>query len=104
MQDVGVDPPQLVRIEHRATLADALERERLEQLSARQDLALVARVKSEQGEIADQRIGYEARAAPVSDRDRGLARALAHLAAVAIQDERHVREPGRRFAERLVEH
>ena len=104
VQHVPVHPAQLVRVEDRATLAHALEREALQQLLPRQDLAIVSGMEPEQREIAQERLRHIARAPPVADRDRRLARALAHLGAVAIEDERYVRECGRRLGQRRVDH
>ena len=68
MQHLSVQPAQFRGIEHRAAASHTIERERLQQVVARQDLAIVAGMKSQQREIAEQCIGDEAGLAPIADR------------------------------------
>ena len=100
-QILGVEPVELLRIEHRVAAADAVERERLDQLVARHHFAIVAGRPSQQAEKIHHGVGKVSEPLVFGHRRRAMS--LAEALLVGSENERHVRELRRRFAERLPE-
>ena len=96
-----IEPVELVLTEDGVAAADALERERGDELVAREELLIVAGRPAEEREEVDHRFGKIAEALVLHH--RGGAVTLAQPLLVRAEDERHVREARRRLAECLVE-
>ena len=94
----AVQPRQLLVVEDGRARRDALEREELQQLVAREDLRLVVVGPAEPREEVDERLRDVALLAEVLDRLRAVA--LGELLAVAAEDVGGVRVDGRLVAER----
>ena len=79
---------QLLVVEGRRALADPVERKALDQLLAAHDLRVVVVAPAQQREVVDERLGNEAFAPELLDRDRAVP--LRELLAVRAVQQRHV--------------
>jgi hypothetical protein len=96
-----VEPVELLGIEDSVAAADALERETRNQLVAREDLLVAAGRPAEQRQEVHHRLGEIALALVLGHRRGAVPLAQAFL--VGTEDQRHMRERGRRRAEGLVQ-
>ena len=96
-----IEPVELFLTEDGVAAADALERERGDELVAREELLVSSRRPAEEREEVDHRFGKIAEA--VVFHHRGGPVTLAQPFLVRAEDERHVRKARRRLAECLVE-
>src|SRR5205807_7116559 len=79
---------QLLVVESGGALADALEREALDQLLAAHQLGVIVVAPAEQRKVVDERLGDESGSAKLLDRDRSMS--LRKLFAVGTVQERDV--------------
>ena len=91
-----VEPVELVLAEDGVAAADAFERERGDELVAREDLLIGSRRPAEEREEVDHGLGKIAEAVILHHRRRAVP--LAQTLLVRPEDERHVREPRGRLA------
>ena len=99
---LAVEPLELLGVEHGVARADAVERERLHQFLAREQLAVAfARRPAEQRQEVEHRLGQEP--LPLVLHHRRRAMALAQASLVGAEDQRHVREARHGRPKRLVE-
>ena len=99
---LGIDPVELLGVEGRRVLRDAVERELAGQDIARNDRGLAVERPAEQRQIVDEGIGQVAGVAVLLH--RGGAVALGEFLAVGAQDHGDVRERRHGRAEGLVDH
>ena len=98
---LAVDPLELVVIERTRILADALEREELGHLLAREQRGLAIRRPSEQCKVVEQGIGQVTHIAIFLDACRTMA--LGELLSIRTADHRQMSEGRRGIAEGLVD-
>ena len=99
---LGIDPVELLGVEGRRVLGDAVERELAGQDIARDDRGLAVERPAEQCQIVDEGVGQVTGVAVLLH--RGGAVALGELLAVGTQDHGDMGECGHGRAEGLVDH
>ncbi len=99
---LGIDPVELLGVEGRRVLGDAVERELAGQDIARDDRGLAVERPAEQRKVVDEGVGQVAGVAVLLH--RGGAVTLGELLAVGAQDHGDVSKRGHGRAEGLVDH